>query len=382
MYIFGGTKNNGESNEDLLCLNFKSLEWRVVHSDSEDKAKSRDDHSMAVASDGFYIFGGFVNGKRMNDLYKFTYETKKWDWLWGFKEVNEFSSEELQKEWPYPRSGQAIAYYDDKVYLFGGRNDYNDRLNDTWEFSISAKKWEKLNLDDAPIGRSSHTLIVESNRMILFGGIVEITKELNEIEQFDFSSKKWSTIDDKSEQHKHVNVKSPTRVKDKMNETSATKLDNDMKNTTLKRDATNKSMKKTQSKASLIEPDETDPNFHLLKPIPKQGKKKSDFQSKQEEYNNVRNEINTPTTENLRNTFVIKNQNEGFDHYYTQMKKRKGESKLKSLFMQMFNQILKPCDRPTARDGHTCSIYKNKLYIFGGDRHHMTYNDTFSIDLS
>lgn len=79
MYIFGGTKNNGESNEDLLCLNFKSLEWRVVHSDSEDKAKSRDDHSMAVASDGFYIFGGFVNGKRMNDLYKFTYETKKWD---------------------------------------------------------------------------------------------------------------------------------------------------------------------------------------------------------------------------------------------------------------------------------------------------------------
>lgn len=79
MYIFGGTKNNGESNEDLLCLNFKSLEWRVVHSDSEDKAKPRDDHSMAAANDGFYIFGGFVNGKRMNDLYKFTYETRTWE---------------------------------------------------------------------------------------------------------------------------------------------------------------------------------------------------------------------------------------------------------------------------------------------------------------
>ena len=361
MYLFGGSKDDGDWNGELFWLNLKSLEWRVVHSESEDKAKARDDHSMASADDGFYIFGGFVEGKRMNDLYKFTYESKKWECLWAFKEVNEFSSEEKQKEWPCPRSGQAIAYYSDKVYLFGGRNDYNDRLNDMWEFTVSSKRWEKIKWEESPIGRSSHTLIVDSNRMILFGGIVEITKEINEIEQFDFSSKKWSTIDDKSEQHKHENASSPTRNKEKMNETAPVRSDNDIKNVTLKRETNNKSMKKIHSKASLIEPSEEDPNFHLLKPIPKQNKRKSDFESKQEEYNNIRNEINTPTTENLRNTFVIKNQNEGFDQYYTQMKKRKGESKLKSLFMQMFNQCLKPWDRPTARDGHTCSIYKNKL---------------------
>ena len=69
-----------------------------MHSDSDDKAKPRDDHSMAAADDGFYIFGGFVDGKRMNDLYKFTYDTKKWECLWSFKEVNEFYSEEQQKE--------------------------------------------------------------------------------------------------------------------------------------------------------------------------------------------------------------------------------------------------------------------------------------------
>lgn len=189
MYLFGGSKDDGDCNGELFCLNLKSLEWRVVHSDSEDKAKSRDDHSMAPSDDGFYIFGGFVDGKRMNDLYKFTYESKKWECLWAFKEVNEFYSEEKQKEWPCPRSGQAIAYYSDKIYLFGGRNDFNDRLNDTWEFTVSSRKWEKVKWDESPIGRSSHTLIVDSNRMILFGGIVEITKEINEIEQFDFSSK-------------------------------------------------------------------------------------------------------------------------------------------------------------------------------------------------
>ena len=140
---------------------------------------------------------------------------------------------------------------------------------------------------------------------------------------------------------------------------------------------------KIHQKDNLIEPDENNHNFHLLKPIPKHDRKKSVFKSKQEDFSQIRNTVNTPTTENLRNTFVIKNQNEGFEHYYAQMKKRKGESlKAKSMFMHLFNQCLKPCDRPTARDGHSCNIYKNRLYIFGGDRHHMTYNDTFSIDLS
>lgn len=142
--------------------------------------------------------------------------------------------------------------------------------------------------------------------------------------------------------------------------------------------------------ADLIESDENDRNFHLLKPIPKV--KKSPFKTSEKsgssDFQQMRNEINTPTTENLRNTFVIKNQNEGFDHYYTQMKKRKHDNNIKkdknifkSAFQTMFNQCMKPCDRPTARDGHSCNVYKSRLYIFGGDRHHMTYNDTYTIDL-
>ena len=36
---------------------------------------------------------------------------------------------------------------------------------------------------------------------------------------------------------------------------------------------------------------------------------------------------------------------------------------------------------PQARDGHTAVIYEGKLIIFGGDRHHMPFNDLFIIDL-
>ncbi len=39
--------------------------------------------------------------------------------------------------------------------------------------------------------------------------------------------------------------------------------------------------------------------------------------------------------------------------------------------------------RPAARDGHTGLIYNDKyLIIFGGDRHHMPFNDTYVCNLA
>ena len=276
MYIYGGEKQNGDNNPDLFSLNLKTLEWKVIHWSEGIKPEPRDDHSIAQAEDGFYIFGGFASGKRMNDLFKFTYETKKWECLWEYNDVNEFSPEEKQKEWPCPRSGQAIAYHNN-IYLFGGRNDYNDRLGDTWEFNLASKKWRLLELDASPIGRSGHTLTVESDRMILFGGIVEITKELNEIEQFDFKTGTWTSIDDKSDQHSFSPIHSPMRAKEKLNETAPVKSDSDLKNISIKRENGNKSMKKINKKDAPAEPDERDPNFHLLKPIPKHDKNKKNL---------------------------------------------------------------------------------------------------------
>ena len=36
---------------------------------------------------------------------------------------------------------------------------------------------------------------------------------------------------------------------------------------------------------------------------------------------------------------------------------------------------------PEARDGHTGVVFEGRFYVFGGDRHHMTFNDTFVFDL-
>ena len=37
--------------------------------------------------------------------------------------------------------------------------------------------------------------------------------------------------------------------------------------------------------------------------------------------------------------------------------------------------------KPCARDGQTVNIWEDKMYIFGGDRHLMAFNDLYSFDL-
>lgn len=221
--------------------------------------------------------------------------------------------------------------------------------------------------------------------MILFGGIVDITKEINEIDQFDLGAKKWNSIDDQSEQRKHSVTASPHPgpKREKMNETAPVRgAQNDLSNATLRRDAGNKSMKKLRKKEDIINSDEKDQNFHLLKDIPKYNKKKAKESFNQGDFDQNNARLKTPISSNLENTFIIKNDNDRFDHYYVHMRRKKGDTfKNSAAFAGLFNQCLKPCDRPTARDGHTIGVYKDRLYVFGGDRHHMPYNDTFSIEL-
>lgn len=38
--------------------------------------------------------------------------------------------------------------------------------------------------------------------------------------------------------------------------------------------------------------------------------------------------------------------------------------------------------RPAPRDGHSAFIYDNKMFIFGGDRHHMPFNDLYYFEFN
>lgn len=108
----------------------------------------------------------------------------------------------------------------------------------------------------------------------------------------------------------------------------------------------------------------------------------------------------------MKNAFIIKNADASFDHYYHMMKKRKSPhgspSKLATGNIQfaphhtshtghpsqagrddLGSRVRIISDKqPPGRDGHSSYLHEGKWFIFGGDRHHMPFNDTYVLDFA
>jgi N-acetylneuraminic acid mutarotase len=95
------------------------------------------------------------------------------------------------------------------MYVFGGKDADNNKLNDLWRLDLQTYKWEEINTSDGyrPRERSGHSCDIIDQYMIVFGGIYEITKELNDLHLYDFRANKWVTVCE--ETHSPVRGSSP-----------------------------------------------------------------------------------------------------------------------------------------------------------------------------
>lgn len=71
--FYGGLKGE-DSNNEIFMFNPSNNAWSMVNpSNASGTVLPRDDHAMSDLSDGSYlVFGGFVNGSRVNELAKFS----------------------------------------------------------------------------------------------------------------------------------------------------------------------------------------------------------------------------------------------------------------------------------------------------------------------
>lgn len=102
----------------------------------------------------------------------------------------------------------------------------------------------------------------------------------------------------------------------------------------------------------------------------------------------------------MQNSFIIKNADESFDAYYMQMRKRKNGGQLTGMdqtigmmpssnaqgmsMQQTKDSHFGVVDgiQPAARDGHSNEISEDGfMFVFGGDRHHMPFNDLYLMKL-
>lgn len=129
----------------------------------------------------FLVFGGYVDGSRVDEVIGCKHEGAT------------LSADPVIIDEPRPsaRASVSVGVYGRKVFMFGGQEDDNRKLNDMWCFNCDEDSWTQIECgpdDFKPTPRSGHTTVVHGQKMYIFGGILELTHELNDLVVYDFET--------------------------------------------------------------------------------------------------------------------------------------------------------------------------------------------------
>lgn len=98
---------------------------------------------------------------------------------------------------PNERASHSSAYFNGKLYIFGGMDEDNTKFCDLWELDITSGIYKEIQLpanSPQPGPRSGHSACIFKSKMYIFGGILELTKELNEMLIYDFSKGEFQIL--------------------------------------------------------------------------------------------------------------------------------------------------------------------------------------------
>jgi len=90
------------------------------------------------------LVGGFLSGKDggySNAVYEYDFTENRMTTLFKNQEVDITGNESLSV--PPGRTGLGAAIYQNTLYIFGG-NEGNTKLNDLWKFDLNEKKWSLI----------------------------------------------------------------------------------------------------------------------------------------------------------------------------------------------------------------------------------------------
>ncbi len=100
---------------------------------------------------------------------------------------------------PVPRNSHVSVVEGDNLYILGGQDDENNKLDDLWQFNIPSQTWTQIQYsqgaEELNVGRSGHAAVAYGGKMYVFGGILEVTKELNDLLAFNYQSKSFQVVD-------------------------------------------------------------------------------------------------------------------------------------------------------------------------------------------
>lgn len=153
LFLFSGKTQTAEYENVILgdvWIRDAEGEWEAVERGNAvlgtdvnaDWPAARYGTMWAANEQAIFICGGYGE-QDYNDLWRFDLETRDWQLL---------SPHRASDDRHAPRYGSAFAYYDQTLYLFGGRSrEYPKRnYNDLWEFDLTTREWSQLEENRSP----------------------------------------------------------------------------------------------------------------------------------------------------------------------------------------------------------------------------------------
>lgn len=370
------------------------------------------------------VFGGYYKSLKSNKIFEYKFENNYWKEVKLDDEGIEERLEELKKDvktikyfgefkqyhssmneydiitdtmmetctnFPRPRTNHTAAYYKHGMYIFGGSDEGNNKLNDLWKFDLKANRWIIVNHisseceDGQPTKRSGHACNVIGNKMYIFGGLEGITHETNDFYCFDFDTENWITIQLKVSNPEELRANNegkeslnPNSFRDERKK-SLTKAPNmsfenrfNLTNSPLgKHSLAKKSKDHSRNNRFLGAATEREKYSKTFYNSPLRALLTNIVISKKVKDEEV--EVNSPTTLALKSSIFLKT-NDGFDHAVTSQKKKKHNVHANADIKKTTRQ---PMMIPCPRDGATLTACGNYLVVFGGDRYQMAFNDIY-----
>ena len=176
-------KNNSSQNKYFPQFSIISSSKRKTYTGSEHPSK-RWGHSAVLYNNSMIIFGGRHSQRILSNIYSLDFATLSWS------KIEPYSKTPQARD-----SHSAIIYKNNDMIIFGG-NGVSGKMNDLWNFNFNLKKWTEITNSGNglwPKARDGHnTAVIYDKYMVIYAGLDDKDNVIQDIFLYEIEKKIWN----------------------------------------------------------------------------------------------------------------------------------------------------------------------------------------------